>query len=58
MNILVTGATGTIGPKLVPRLVAQGHQVTCLARDPQRLESNNWSHVRILKADALDLDSL
>jgi uncharacterized protein YbjT (DUF2867 family) len=58
MNILVIGATGTIGSKLVPRLVALGHQVTCLARDPQRLERYNWSNVRILKADALDLESL
>jgi uncharacterized protein YbjT (DUF2867 family) len=58
MNILVTRATGTIGSKLVPRLVALGHQVTCLARDPRRLERYIWSNVRILKADALDLESL
>ena len=58
MNILVTGATVTIVSKLVPRLVAHEYQVTCLACDPRRLERNNWSNIRICKADALDLESL
>jgi len=37
MNILITGATGYIGGRLVPRLIAAGHHVSCLARDPNRL---------------------
>jgi uncharacterized protein YbjT (DUF2867 family) len=58
MQILVTGATGTIGGKLVPRLVARGHQVTCITRVPERLERYNWQGVRVVKADVLDLESL
>ena len=35
--ILVTGATGTIGTALLPQLLAGGHQVRALVRDPRRL---------------------
>ena len=37
MRIAVTGATGYIGGRLVPRLVAEGHDVICLARNPAKL---------------------
>lgn len=37
MDILVTGATGYVGGRLVPRLLAAGHTVRCLVRDPRRL---------------------
>lgn len=33
MKILVTGATGKVGSRLVPRLLAKGHEVTILVRD-------------------------
>jgi nucleoside-diphosphate-sugar epimerase len=33
MKILVTGATGKVGSRLVPRLLAKGHDVTILVRD-------------------------
>src|SRR3954451_2086226 len=36
MRIFVAGATGVIGRRLVPLLLAQGHQVTTLSRHPQR----------------------
>jgi NADH dehydrogenase len=35
--ILLTGATGTVGSALLPRLVASGEPVRCLVRDPNRL---------------------
>jgi nucleoside-diphosphate-sugar epimerase len=36
MTILVTGATGQVGRRLVPRLLQHGHEVRILARDPDR----------------------
>ena len=45
-NVLVTGATGYIGGRLAPRLLAAGHRVVCLARDPQRLAGRAWSDVQ------------
>ena len=35
--ILLTGATGVVGTSLLPQLLAEGHQVRALVRDPRRL---------------------
>jgi uncharacterized protein YbjT (DUF2867 family) len=40
MNILVTGATGYIGKRLIPLLVNQGHRVICVVRDRLRADKN------------------
>jgi uncharacterized protein YbjT (DUF2867 family) len=58
MNVLVTGATGYVGGRLVPRLVAAGHAVICLARDPGRLGGRRWEKVAIRQGDVLDPASL
>ncbi|HKQ01078.1 MAG TPA: NAD(P)H-binding protein, partial [Actinomycetes bacterium] len=34
MRIFVAGATGTLGRRLVPLLLADGHQVTAMTRSP------------------------
>src|SRR5688572_6566968 len=50
--ILVTGATGYIASRLIPRLLDAGHRVRCLARDPLRLAGRSWfRHVDIFQAD-------
>jgi uncharacterized protein YbjT (DUF2867 family) len=58
MNVLVTGATGYIGGRLVPRLLADGHRVRCMARDPSRLAGRPWPGVEVVAGDALDPASL
>ena len=55
MRILVTGATGYVGGRLVPRLLAAGHQVRVLARDPARLAGRPWERrVELVRGDVLD----
>jgi uncharacterized protein YbjT (DUF2867 family)/uncharacterized protein YndB with AHSA1/START domain len=57
--ILVTGATGYIGGRLVPRLLASGYSVRCLVRDPSRLEGRSWQNdVEISAGDVLSAGSL
>ncbi len=52
---LVTGASGYIGGRLVPELLAAGYSVRCMARDPGKLSDRPWSaQVEITAADALD----
>ena len=51
--ILVTGATGTVGSALVRRLVATGHPVRCLVRDPRRLGLNRV-RVHIARGELTD----
>ena len=55
--ILVTGATGYVGGRLVPRLLESGYKVRCLARDASRLK-NRWNGAEIFQGDVLDEDSL
>ncbi len=52
--VLVTGATGYIGGRLVPRLVERGYRVRCLAREPRKLSGRSWvtnRNVEILRGD-------
>ena len=42
LRCLVTGATGYIGGRLVPELLAAGHTVRCLARTPEKLRDHPW----------------
>jgi uncharacterized protein YbjT (DUF2867 family) len=57
--ILVTGTTGYIGGRLVPRLLDAGYAVRCVVRDPARLQGRPWlSRVETAVGDALDPTSL
>ncbi len=53
MDILVTGATGYIGGRLVPELLSRGHVVRCLTRSPKNLVGR-FRGVTIFPGDALD----
>jgi uncharacterized protein YbjT (DUF2867 family) len=58
-HVLVTGATGYVGGRLVPRLLAAGHRVRCLARDPGRLDGRPWRNdVEVVQGDLLDAASI
>ena len=41
-RILVTGATGYVGGRLVPRLLDEGFTVRCLVRTPAKLDGTSW----------------
>jgi uncharacterized protein YbjT (DUF2867 family) len=52
--ILVTGATGYVGGRLVPRLLEGGFHVRCMVRDAHRLDGFFWrSQVEVVEGDAL-----
>lgn len=54
--ILVTGATGYIGGRLVPRLLERGFSVRCLVRSPRKLEGRSWVTHDRLEIVERDLD--
>ena len=57
--ILVTGATGYVGGRLVPRLLEAGYRVRCLVRDPGRLQGRPWlGRVEVASGDALRPETL
>ncbi len=59
MRVLVTGATGYIGGRLVPELLARGHEVVCAARTPSKLDDRPWrDRVEVTEIDVFDRASL
>ena len=56
--ILVTGATGYVGGRLLPLLVADGWRVRCLARQPEHLSPRVPAGVEVVQGDLLDAASL
>jgi uncharacterized protein YbjT (DUF2867 family) len=51
-KVLVTGATGYIGGRLVPRLLESGFAVRCLTRDPSKLDGVWWRpDVEVVQGD-------
>lgn len=55
----MTGATGYIGGRLVPRLLEAGLRVRCLVRDAERLRDRSWyDDVEVATGDVLRADTL
>jgi uncharacterized protein YbjT (DUF2867 family) len=58
-RVLVSGATGYIGGRLVPRLLHGGYRVRCFVRDRRRLAGRPWrDRVEVAEGDALQYDTL
>jgi uncharacterized protein YbjT (DUF2867 family) len=59
MKVLVTGATGYIGGRVVPRLLDAGFDVRAMSRDQAHLDHDPWrDQVEVVHADALEYDSI
>jgi uncharacterized protein YbjT (DUF2867 family) len=56
--ILLTGATGYVGGRLLHALEAAGHRVRCLSRHPEALSQRLEQTTEVMKGDVLDQDSL
>jgi uncharacterized protein YbjT (DUF2867 family) len=57
-RILLTGATGYVGGRLLPALEAAGHSVRCLARRPEFLEQRVGANTEVVQGDCLEPSSL
>ena len=55
MKILLTGANGYVGRRLLPELLAQGHEIMCAVRDKSRLglDKETLSKITIWEVDFL-----
>jgi len=59
MYVLVTGATGYIGGRLIPRLLDAGHRVRVLSRDVDRLAARPWiDQVDAVEGNVLEREDL
>lgn len=60
MRILITGANGYIGKRILPVLIEKGHQVICCVRDAKRLNLPSFitGRVEVVEADFLDTSTL
>lgn len=57
-KILVTGASGYIGGTLIRELSARGYKVRAMVRSNPDTYEKQWPGVEVVRADALDIESL
>jgi nucleoside-diphosphate-sugar epimerase len=58
MTILIAGATGAVGQRLVPKLLDQGHEVVAMTRTPAKAGALRAQGAMPVVADALDRDAV
>jgi uncharacterized protein len=56
MRVVLYGATGMIGSRILKELLSRGHTVTAVMRDPSKLKAQN--NLTIQKGDILDADGI
>lgn len=56
--ILLTGATGYVGGRLLPLLLAAGYRVRCMARHPERLAHLAHPNLEVIEADLCNFAAL
>ena len=57
-RVFVTGGTGVLGRRLVPRLVEAGHQVTAVARSPEKADALRAAGAAPITVDMFDRAAL
>jgi putative NADH-flavin reductase len=56
MNVVLFGASGTLGSRILNELVSRGHQLTAVVRDPSKIEAHE--NVTVTAGDIFDPDSV
>lgn len=56
--VILTGATGYIGGRLLPRLVSAGYNVRCAVRNPENIGKIQHKNASVVKVDLLDGQSI
>ncbi len=57
-TVLVAGATGYIGGRLVPELIGRGYKLRVMARAESPEHAERWPDAEVVVADALDEDQV
>lgn len=57
-HVLLTGATGYVGGRLLKELERQGYRVRCITRRPENLRGRISDHAEVVQGDVLDADTL
>lgn len=58
-NVLVLGASGYVGGRLIPELIGRSHKVRCMSRNAAKLHSRPWhTEVEVVEGDLMDPSSL
>ena len=56
MKVVLIGATGFVGSAILKEALSRGHEVTAIARHPEKIKTQN--NLTIVKGDVMDTDKL